>query len=106
MGTGDRKRMLGQENQRSATVCSISGVHKWTMTIAIRTPRRQSPPLWRGMTTSGASDFMTSHPAPSSPYRHRRPQPTNNQDSGKKKNYLAVYYRPPTESARITGLRQ
>src|SRR3989441_4115820 len=66
MGTGDRKRMLGQENQRSATVCSISGVHRWTMTIAIRTPRRQSRPLWRAPTRGGAPGLLVIHPPPGS----------------------------------------
>jgi len=44
IGTGDRMRMFGQENQRLETVSLICGVQMLTSRMPISTPTRQTRP--------------------------------------------------------------
>src|SRR5271167_3717586 len=75
MGTGQRKRIWGKENQRSAICCSISGVHRLTMTIPMTTPIRHSRPWRLAQSCKAPSVLIDEPPGAEQPVAEEKGQP-------------------------------
>src|SRR4051794_13667287 len=67
IGTGERKAMLGQANQRAAISGSASGVQMLTIATAPPTPMKQRKPQTLAQAWSSPSVFRMSQQAPSKP---------------------------------------